>query len=151
MLLANIVRRINKTEIQKCANKLIGSSTRRSKSVASNASNSLNLAYCSLPNVTSTAVFTNVHNGKGAYLWANRRYYSSQRNAKERKDDADDDDDLEHWNRKLPRFDGNYVGTPSIYLMLKNALSTLLIRSYFDQQFNREEFLSGARQAIEVN
>lgn len=150
MLLANVVRRINKTEITKCFNKSINLTTRRGKTVVSNVSKSIKLANGSLANVTSTAVFTNAHQDKG-YLRESRRYYSSERHTKERKNDADEDEDLENWNRKLPRFDDTYVSTPSVYLMLKNALSTLLIRSYFDQQFNREEFLSGARQAVEVN
>lgn len=152
MLLAKVVRRINKTNIPKCVNKSIKVSDRGHQSLASNTLNSLHLANSPMQNVTSTVVFTNGHRDN-CYLWANRRYYSSQRNTKENKNEAEDeeDEDLTNWNRKLPRFDDSYVGRPSIYLMLKNALSSLLIRSYFDQNFNREEFLSGSRHAIEVN
>ncbi|XP_055319516.1 uncharacterized protein LOC129577078 [Sitodiplosis mosellana] len=154
MLLANCVRRINKINITKCLNKSLGTSNRRCVAVASSSSsteNPLNFGNGSLPNLTSTrTVFTSSHRHHNNHLWCSHRYYSNDtQHGKDRKEDTDDDD-LEGWSRKLPRFGDMYVSTPSVYLMLKNALSTLLIRSYFDQTFNRDEFLSGARQAVEV-
>lgn len=152
MLLANCVRRINKINFTKCLNKSLNTSNRRCFAVASSSVKSpLNSANCSLPHLTSTAtVFTSSHQHNDQLLWCCQRYYSNdRRNDKDTKDDTEDDD-LESWNRKLPRFGDMYVSTPSVYLMLKNALSTLLIRSYFDQTFNKDEFLSGARQAVEV-
>lgn len=150
MLLANCVRRINKINITKCLNKSISTSDPRYLTVASNSTkNPLNFTNGSLPNLTSTSVFTssNQHND---HHWYSHRFYSTDKHDKDRKDETDEDEDLENWNRKLPRFGDMYVSVPSIYLILKNALSTLLIRSYFDQTFNRDEFLSGARQAVEV-
>lgn len=150
MLLANCVRRINKIDIAKCVHKSISSYTRRPNAVAStNPARPVHFDGRSLPHLTSTTtLFTNHYQNNG-HLWCKHRYYTNNRSGKERKDDSDDED-LEHWQRKLPRFDSFYHTTPSIYLMLKNALSTLLIRSYFDQQFNRDEFLSGAKQAVQV-
>lgn len=148
MLLANCVRRINKIDISKCVNKSISSFTRQPNAVASHSANTVRLVVNrSLPNVTSmTTLFTNHYQNNG-HLYGTHRYYSSN----SRRDDSDDEDHLIHHQRQLPRFERYYKTTPSVYLMLKNALSTLLIRSYFDQQFNRDEFLSGAKQAVEVN
>lgn len=151
MLLANCVRRINKIEIATCVNKSLNSFSCRHGGVASHSVHSLHRESGTLPNVTSTkqTVFTKSHYQNNGQLCIQHRYYSSSHNDKDRKYDSDDED-LENWQRKLPRFDNFYHTTPSVYLMLKNALSTLLIRSYFDQQFNRDEFLSGAKQAVEV-
>lgn len=152
MLLANCVRRINKLNITKCLDKSISTWNGRCVAVASITTKSKPVHFRNglLPNLTSTAVFTSAHHRHKEYLWFSHRSYSNGRHDKDAKDDTDDDD-LETWNRKLPRFGDMYVSTPSVYLMLKNALSTLLIRSYFDQTFNRDEFLSGARQAVEVS
>lgn len=92
-------------------------------------------------------------------LCASQRHYSTRNNrnnnANARKDDDDsdddDDDDEDDSERKLPRFDSSHLSTPSLYFMVKNTLSTLLIRSYFDQQFNRQEFLNGAKKAVQVH
>lgn len=150
MLLANCVRRINKINITKCLNKSISTSGHHYLALASNSTkNPLNLANGSLPNLTSTSVFT-ISQQHNDHLWCSHRFYSNDRHDKDRKDETDEEEDLENWNRKLPRFGDMYVSVPSVYLMLKNALSTLLIRSYFDQTFNRDEFLSGCRQAVEV-
>lgn len=143
MLLSNCLRRINKIDIIKCLNK--SSSSRRWVAVARGTNSPVNLANGSVPNVTSMTVFTR-HNGN---LSNGYRYYSSSGGDKNTKNDTDDDN-LENWNRQLPSFGGLYVFTPSPYLMLKNALSTLLIQSFFDQHFNKSEFLAGARQAVVV-
>lgn len=155
MLLANCVRRINKINFTKCINKFISTSNGRCVAVASSSNSTENpINYCngSLSNLTSTRrVFTSSYRHHNNHLWCSYRYYSNDtHHDKERKEDTDDDD-LEGWNRKLPRFGDMYVSTPSVYLALKNALSILLIRSYFDHTFSRSEFLSGARQAVEVS
>lgn len=71
--------------------------------------------------------------------FCSNKYYSTERN-----------DGLENWSRKLPSFGDAFVTTPSFYLMLKNSLSILFIQWMFDNQFNRKEFLSGTKRAIEV-
>lgn len=96
-------------------------------------------------NASSTALFTRYNER----FSPSQRYYSSNGSDKKATNDTDDDD-LTNWNRRLPRFGDHFEITPSLYLMLKNALSILLIRSYFDQNFNKNEFLAGARKAVEV-
>lgn len=150
MLLANCVRRINKINITKCLNSSISRLDHRCVTVASSTKNPANLANNSLPNLTSTSLFTTASNQCIDQRWGSLRFYSNDAKDKDKKNDTDDDD-LENWSRKLPKFDVNYVSTPTIYFMLKNVLSTLLIRSYFDQQFNKSEFIAGARQAVQVN
>lgn len=139
MLLANCVRRISHSNIAKC---LIQSNCTVSKRCIAIAGRSP-AKLVELPNLTSTTVFTSFQQRGNGH---DRRYYSSHRNDK----DDDADDDLDNWHRQLPPFDDGYLSKPSVYLMLKNALSALLIRSYFDENFNRKEFLDGARQAMEV-
>lgn len=147
MLLANCLRRINKINITKCLNNSLGTTTKRCVAAgASNMTNPVKLVNSSVSNVSSTALFTRCNEN----LSYSQRYYSSNGGDRKATNDTDDDDDLTHWNRQLPRFGDYFESTPTLYLMLKNALSTLLIRLYFDQNFNKSEFLSGARQAVEV-
>lgn len=143
MFLANSVRRINKISIEKClSNCLITPKC----SYMGLAHNSRELPGHSqqiyLNRITSTILFTKSNKQQRNQT----RYYTTDRNDKY----DDDDDDLDSWHRKLPSFGECYISTPSTYLMLKNKLSTLLIRSYFDSQFNKDEFLNGAKRAIEV-
>lgn len=151
MLLANCVRRIKNPEIPKYLKKSISSSVRRHAAIARHSINSSSLGSQLLPNLTSTTLFTNTHQSTGNH-WCSSRFYSNDSNEKSKKGNAnvDDDDDLENWTRKLPPFGDDYINKPTIYLWLKNTLSTLLIRSYFDPHFSREEFLSGAKQAVLV-
>lgn len=152
MLLANCVRRIKNPEISKYLKKSISSSVCRHVAVASHSINSSSLNSHLLPNLTSTTLFTNAHHQSNGNQWCSSRFYSNDSNEKSKKQNAnvDDDDDLENWTRKLPPFGDDYIVKPTVYLWLKNALSTLLIRSYFDPNFNRDEFLSGAKQAVLV-
>lgn len=143
MLLTNCLRRINKINITKCLNKPL--STKCCVAGVSNTTYPVKLVNSSVSNVSSTALFTRYNE----HLSHSHRYYSSNGGDKKATNDTDDDD-LTNWHRQLPRFGDYFEVTPSLYLMLKNALSTLLIRSYFDQNFNKNEFLAGARRAVEV-
>lgn len=159
MLLGNCVRRINKIQITKCLRNSTATTKRLHVTVAGQSMHSMQLDSSSMPHLTSltakATVFTNrlQNNGNHFILCTHRHYSSNKNNANTRKDDdsdSDDDDDMENWNRKLPKFDRHHHATPSIYFMVKNTLSALLIRSYFDQQFDRQEFLNGAKKAVQV-
>lgn len=163
MLLGNCVRRINKIQIVKCLTNSMATTKRLYVTVAGQTMHSMHLDNSTMPHLTSltakTTVFTNRLRNHGrpelvpSTSPPQRHYSSNKNNAKAQKDDSDDsddDDDMENWHRQLPKFDDSHHSTPSIYLVVKNALSTLLIRSYFDQQFNRQEFLDGAKQAVQV-
>lgn len=155
MLLANCVRRIYKINIAKCVNRTITTSEQRCVAVASSTKNPVIFANTSLPNLTSTSLFTTA--SKRCITdrsWCSQRFYSNKTQDKNKKNDDKKDDtddlDLDNWNRKLPRFEGDYFTSSSIYLWLKNAFSIFFIRSYFDNQFNKPEFLNGASQAVVV-
>lgn len=151
MLLGNCLRRISKIQYTKCFTNSTAT-TKRFHVIVSQ----------SLPTSSLTAnatVFTNHiqncgdHHPHFVRRHGHRHYSSRKNNANAQNDysDNEDDDNIANWSRKLPKFDGFYRRTPSIYLMVKNTLSALLIRSYFDQQFNRQEFLDGAKQAVQVH
>lgn len=140
MFLAKSVRRINKISIEKCLSNYLITPKCSYMGLACNSSD-LSSHQISLNHITSTILFTKSNKQQRNQT----RYYTTDRN-----DRDDDDDDLDSWNRKLPSFGESFISTPSTYLMLKNSLSTLLIRSYFDNQFNKDEFLNGTKRAIEV-
>lgn len=170
-MFGNCVRRINQIQFTKCLrNSPAATAKRLHASVAGGGCQSMQPmhTYSSpiQPHLTSltakTTVFTilRLQNNGGGQSVCPQRHFSSNssnknRNANARKDDdesdSDDDDDVEDWERKLPKFDNSHYSTPSIYFMVKNTLSTLLIRSYFDQQFSRQEFLTGAKKAVQVH
>lgn len=176
MLFGNCVRRINKIQFTKCLRKSPAATMAllhvgvagRCQSMQS-----MHLDSSAMPHLTSltakSAVFTNhrllqKNSGQPFVAICSHRRYSSgsdnnkHKNANARKQnndddndsESDDDDNMNDWDRQLPKFDSSHYSTPSIYFVVKNALSTLLIRSYFDQQFNRQEFLNGAKKAVQV-
>lgn len=167
------MRRINKIQFTKCLrNSQAATAQHLHVDVAGRcqAMQSMHLDSPTIPHLTSltaqSTVFTNhrLQNSSGQKpfiaICAHRQYSTNSnnknKNANARKDDEDsdsDDDDgsLNDWDRQLPKFDSSHYTTPSIYFVVKNALSTLLIRSYFDQQFNRQEFLNGAKKAVQVH
>lgn len=159
MLLANCVRRINQIQFTKCLLNSAATPKHLHSTVAGQSMHSMHIDSTSMSHLTlltakATNVFTNrsIQNNVGHFLCTHRCFSNHKRDANTHKHDSDDDDDddMDNWHRKLPRFDGYHHSTPSIYLVVKNTLSTLLIRSYFDQQFNRKEFLDGAKQAVQV-
>lgn len=140
MLLTKCVRQNN---IIKCLNKSIISSTiRRGVAVTSITRNKpQNLAKTAWPCSTSMAMFKSSYQ----HNLYQCRYYSNESNDQTKKDDP-----INCSNPKISPFGDSFLVAPSIYLKLKNALSTLFIRSYFDETFNKNEFLAGAQHAVEV-
>ncbi|XP_031640946.1 uncharacterized protein LOC116352465 [Contarinia nasturtii] len=102
--------------------------------------NAVNLINSSLPNLTSTIEFSNIHRRHNVHFGCICRNYSSNH-----KENKDDDDDCE-----LPGFDDAYENQPSPYLMVKNRLAIFLLRYFHDRTFDIKEFLNGAKQAITV-
>lgn len=159
MLFGNCVRRINKIQITKCFQNSVVTTKHLHVTMASRLQHSMHPDRCSHTTASLTdkvSVFTNCpQNNRDRHQHIDlcgrgHRFYSSQKHNANA--DHEDDDDMVNWSRKLPKFDTkcDHHTTPSIYLMVKNTLSGLLIRSYFDQQFNKQEFLDGAKQAVQV-
>lgn len=129
MLRTNYVGHLNKLNLSKYVNNSLKITPTRFYMV----DNRKNLINSSLPNLTSIIEFNNIHRRHNDNFRCPCRSYSSNHN-----------------EQKLPRFDDNYKFAPSFQLMIKNYLSIFLIRSFFDQSFNKQEFLDGASHAIEV-